>query len=297
VEIYNILEHLPADDHTLGDYRLEIIEPDHVETVCAVRTQAETPMPDEIGAQCGQAAQSAHERGALTLEYAGQITIDTGPTYSCQAPELPAGPGLFQAPLSAADLETDHPYTWLGGQLIWWGVAEADCEGGYAGIDVATLTALPCGMAGAYRAVVDWQNQFDADIYNAAADYQVPARLLKGIIGVESQFWPLWNSRAETSIAQITMDGLDIALRYDQDLAKQYCAKTLWDCPNGYPRLRLAEQAAVRQALYADLTCYRCDPETARQHTAEIIPLFARILRAYRCYAVEIAGQTEPSNA
>ena len=64
-------------------------------------------------------------------------------------------------------------------------------------------------------------------------------------------------------------------------LAERYCNKTLFDCARGYPLLRLAQQEAVRQALYADLTCYGCGPEEARQKTAAIIPLFARVLRAY----------------
>ena len=298
-EIYNILVHLPADPDTrLGDYRLEIYEPDHSEIYCVVKVVGDyQPTHAEIAEQCGPKAVEMLISGEIYSVQGEVIEIEPERVYDCSPPELPSGPGLFHQPTAAADLATHQPYTWLAGQLIWWGYAEGNCPGGWSGVDVRTLTATPCGLAGAMQAVSAWQNQFDRDIYQAAKEANIPARLLKGLIGAESQFWPLWNSRPETSVAQITIDGLDIALRYDPALAERYCNKTLFDCARGYPLLRLAQQEAVRQALYADLTCYGCGPEEARQKTAAIIPLFARVLRAYYCYSVEISGETDPATA
>jgi len=300
-ELYNILEHLPAihDDteYGLGDYRIEIYEPDHSEIYCVVKTREYQPTPYEFTAQCGLDAIDKWNNGEIYFQQGEIIEVETDPDPQCMTPELTPGAGMYQFPYGSASLATQEPYTWLAGQLIWWGYTQGDCGEGWSGIDVATLTATPCGVTGALDAVVDWQNQFDREIWGTAKEYQVPPKLLKGVIGIESQFWPLWNSREETSVAQITIDGLDIALRYDPNLAAKYCTKTLWDCTVGYPRLNLEQQEQVRQALYADLTCYHCGPEEARRQTQEIIPLFARIIRAYRCFAVELTGETEPNRA
>ncbi len=139
------------------------------------------------------------------------------------------------------------------------------------------MAADGCGMAAARQTVITWQNQFNDDIYKAAAAYHVPARMIKRIIAVESQYWPVWtNARGETGMLQISRAGADVLLRYDGTLDPEY------------PRRPADAQYWKRLEVLQVLACAGCSVSDAVRHMHVTIPIYARLLAAYRCRAVEI---------
>ena len=145
-------------------------------------------------------------------------------------------------------------------------------------MDPDSGAASACGMNAAREKMVDWQNMFDPQIYAAALQVQVPARLIKAILLTESQGWPFWGtgSAGEVGAFQVTDAAADVLLRYDPALLPEY------------PRLGEAEQADARAALLAGLDCPYCTLSEAIQKTRENIPTYARLLAAYRCRAVSL---------
>lgn len=102
------------------------------------------------------------------------------------------------------------------------------------------------------------QNTFDFDIWLAAKDVQVPARILKVLIEKESQFWPT-NERAyvdEIGLGQINQLGIDVLIRNNPALYQQICPSVLADCSVPYPALPESLQKMIRGALLNSLSAY-----------------------------------------
>jgi len=72
-----------------------------------------------------------------------------------------------------------------------------------------------CGVALSEPAVIEWQNQFNEAIIDAARALRLPPRLLKVVIAVESQFWPGsdWE-KGEVGLGQMTEAGADMLLTW-----------------------------------------------------------------------------------
>lgn len=262
---------LPPDQ-----YVIHLIQPARDVISCAVNVDHEgKPTRDEILASCGPSAWFGLASGRAELIYSHQTTENPDPPM-CQSPDVPIGPGLYDQPSDPKQLWSDDQLTWLAGRLIWFGVVIPDC-GGYSGLDPETLAANACGLRSARGKVIEWQNQFDTDIYNAAVMYNVPARLLKRMIGQESQFWPLYVGAAgEIGILQVTENGADVLLRYDPTLMP-------W-----YGGVRVDAQFWLRMEQLNKFDCINCDLSQAIEHTRAMIPMYARLLAAYRCRAVSI---------
>jgi hypothetical protein len=122
--------------------------------------------------------------------------------------------------------------------------------------------------------VVAWQNQYDPEIIAAAAEAGVPADLLKRILLVESQMWPLWGIRpaGEIGIAQLTPNAAD---RYLSATQPEWYALAEW------------QRVDARQALINELTCHNCTLAEAAYKERLNVRVYAHILRAYA-----IAGGT-----
>ncbi len=253
----------------LDHFRMEVYEPAKFDAVlCSVTSLNNPPTRDEIAAACDFPALQAYDQGQAELRYMGEAP-QPPPVNVVTFPKPENGPGLYDQPASAAELATREQLTWLAGRLIWIGQVKAICPGGRSGLDPVTLVANPCGQSAATRLVNDWQNQFDAEIYAAALEEDVPARLLKRILRVETQFWPLWGARpfGEIGMAQITHAGADQYLRWYQP---------------GYGYLSLEQQAQFQSDFLKSLACDNCDLEAAIQKERTNIVIYARILRAYR---------------
>lgn len=261
----------------LDHYRIRIVEPDYTEVVCSVTVDhAGPPSDEEILKRCGYDLLARVRSGQVIPKLVSTQEHQQEVNPVCAAPELATGLGIYDQAGSASDLWTDEPLTWLAGRLIWFGQIHPDCDG-FSGLDPLTLTANWCGMAAARPMITDWQNQFDGDIFTAALAWHVPARLLKKMLMVESQFWPLWpGTDGEAGLMQVTPNGVDVLLRYDPELAPEY------------PSLPADQQFWMRYEIMGRLACIYCSLSDAIQRTRELIPLYARLLAAYRCRAVSM---------
>lgn len=257
-------------DKPLDQYVLRMIQPAATELICFVESTSEAaPTLAEITAQCPQAKE-------YTIEPAG-IKQPEPPAepFTCPSQNLQVGFGLYQQAANADALMTDEPLTWLAGTLIWNGLVKPQCAG--SGLDPFTLAADGCGMAFARADVIRWQNQFDDAIFNAAITHNVPAKLLKRMMRIESQFWPFYTAPAgEIGIMQVTDNGLDTLLRFDRELDPFYLERS--------PLNQFWSRSLTRDDLY----CYGCTLEETIAKIKINMDIYARLLAAFHCRAVTI---------
>jgi len=184
-------------------------------------------------------------------------------------------------PKSPSQLNTDETLHFLASRLIQNGMVDVSvCSSG------GMVNGAPdgCGIERSRQAMIEWQNKFDLDIWNAGKAVGIPPKLLKTLILRESQFWPGNTSYflIEFGLAQINDLGADVALRWDTSLYQEICTNVLSDCSTPYLRLPSSIRAMVRGVLLARLdaacpTCrYGLDVEIAHSSIYSI----ARVLHA-----------------
>jgi hypothetical protein len=262
--------------YRLDDYVLRIVQPGWTELICTVKSEHEDlPTEQEVREQCPEGLIN-FKTGAYSIAWKEQVAPKEETPFTCPARSLSIGPGLYQQVPGVDYLATDQSLTWLAGKLIWTGqVKVTNCYGN--GLDPYTLAANPCGMAQAKSKVYQWQNQFDAEIYSAARAYNVPAKLLKRMMSIESQFWPYYIGDAnEIGIMQVTDNGLDALLRFDTAIDPTYHSR---DDQN---------KAWSRNVTRQLFTCINCNLEKAIAHIKIAMPTYARLLAAFHCRAVTI---------
>lgn len=254
---------------SLDNFRMEIYLPagQNGEVLCSVTTYNDTPTRDEIAAACPWSALNAYDEGRTELRYIR--AIEPEPDHAPTIPAPQPGPGLYDQPTSTAELTTRQPLAWLAGRLIWHGRIRPVCGDGLSGLDPFTLAANPCGESAAAAEVTRWQNQYDDAIYAAALAEGVPARLLKRVILLESQGWPLWDQRpaGEIGLVQVTRAGADQYLR--------------WYAP-GYGYASGQRQTELQSAWLNSLRCQHCTLAEAIDQERANLPAYARLLKAYR---------------
>ena len=274
---------IPCGAVPMGDFQMQIVDPDYSVLICTISMQ-ESVLPgyEDIADQCLEGL-AQWESGNTTWSGPWPVEPKSEPAPICPMPEV-------NNPENPADLATNEPYALLAGQLLWHGYATPDCNG-WSGINVQTMGATDCGLISARDAVTRWQNQWDVQILAAANDARVPARLLKAVIGLESQFWPMAvGPIGESGMIQLTDDGADIALRYSPVLFALFCPPALGSICSQIPYhlLRSHQAQKVRDALRASLVCLHCSPGEAVDTAIPDILTYARILAAYRCYTGEL---------
>jgi len=272
-------------------YLIEVIWPNDQEVICAVTmTGPETPDANAVAFQCPQQA-ADYAAGNLVLKFAGSRPKDPDPLPVCPMKPLEAGNGIYDLPPAPEGLQTSMPYAILAGDLLWYGLDVPNCNG-WSGVDPITHAATQCGIESVLPDLIYWQNRFDQAIYDAAAQAQVPPKLLKGVISVESQFWPLAvGTIGEAGMIQLTDIGADISLLYSQKLYASMCPFALrsQDCSYPYAILAPSEQAAIRDFLRAALT-FQSPPAQAAINANNSMWINANVLSAYYCYAGEVTG-------
>lgn len=275
----------------LSNYRIEVIWPNYQEFECTVTmTDPGTPDANTVDNQCPQQA-ADFDSGNLILKFMGSRPKDLAPAPVCPLKPLATGAGFYELPPGSGDLQTSKPYAILAGKLIWYGLVTPKCFG-WSGVDPITHAATQCGLESAMPLLVNWQNQFDQAIYDAAIQAQVPPKLLKGLISVESQFWPLAvGTIGEAGMIQLTDAGADISLHYSPKLYASMCPSAIdsQECSNPYDTLSSSEKAAVRDYLRAALT-FQGTPDQAISNAEDTMWINANILSAYYCYTGEVAG-------
>jgi hypothetical protein len=147
---------------------------------------------------------------------------------------------------NADELHTEHDYALLAGVLILRGdVSAANCADG--GL-LPNMAASACGIEAAKQEVIRIQNQFDQQIMDAANKSRVPPKLLKGIIGQESQFWNGWVIEGEYGYGMMTDEGADLLLTYDIRTFLDLCIPAYGErnCAWGYSNLADYPRAYLR---------------------------------------------------
>jgi hypothetical protein len=218
------------------------------------------------------AADSAYQMDLLGKDWvafapSGSVAWDLFPPLNQPLPKA------LEQPLNARYLATTNRYVYLAGHLIRSGMVNAAaCPGN--GL-LPNGTANICGEQAAADQVLQWQNRYDEAIFSAAQRHDVPARVLKGIIAQESQFWPAYGKPYELGLGMLTENGLDLLLTWNLHYYLEVCTTTYSDriCSPGYNALQDDQKLVLRGALLEhigsedmNLTCWRlrCLPALPR---------------------------------
>ncbi len=143
------------------------------------------------------------------------------------------------------DLNTSVGYTLLAGRLIWEGIViPKDCPDRGLLANGATDT---CGTEAAREKVIEWQNKHNQDIMEAALKAYVPARLLKGVIAQESQFYAKWDLPEEYGLGMLTEHGVDMLLQWNEAYYLKKCGEVYGNsyCKNGYLNIKSTQRAVL----------------------------------------------------
>jgi len=165
-------------------------------------------------------------------------------------PDVGGPPPWLLTPDTPEALYSSVSFYYLAGMLITTGEVDAtECVDGGLQSDIV---ANECGVQAAYDRVVEWQNMFDQEIYDAANETGVPAQLLKNVFSRESQFWPgIYQTYKEAGFGQLTENGADTVLLWNPSFFTQFCPLVLGQerCDLGFGNLDEDEQAMLRGAL------------------------------------------------
>ncbi|HZW03845.1 MAG TPA: hypothetical protein VFF68_07955, partial [Anaerolineaceae bacterium] len=213
---------------------------------------------------------------------------------------LPAAtvPLWAQFPQSPEEMQTNKTLHLLAAKLLEAGLADAaDCPGqGFLSPGVPNA----CGIERASAAVNQWQNQFDPVIWTTGLDSGIPPRLIKALIEQESQFWP-GNSLyylEEFGLAQMNHLGVDIVLRYNQNLYQEVCSDLNVACTDPYTTLPSTMQAMLRGGLMQRINaaCPTCPNGIDLAAAEQSIPVIAQTLYS-TCQQTRFLVQNESITA
>ncbi|MCG2783899.1 MAG: hypothetical protein L6461_02225 [Anaerolineae bacterium] len=160
-------------------------------------------------------------------------------------------PKLFEQPLAPGYLATTNRYALLAGNLIRNGLVDDAASCSDRGV-LQNGAASVCGERAAAEAVLTWQNKYDAQIYAAGLRYNVPARIIKGVIAQESQFWPESSDPYERGLGYITEKGVSMLLLWNLDYYAEACLPIYGraGCAAGYTSMREDRQITLRRAVF-----------------------------------------------
>ncbi|MEN8240814.1 MAG: hypothetical protein ABFS17_02745 [Chloroflexota bacterium] len=138
---------------------------------------------------------------------------------------------------STEELTTSHDYALLAGRYIIRGDIDiSECV--YGGLLVGGA-ANQCGMELAQDLVYSRQNEYDQFILAASQKSRIPPRIIKGVIGQESQFWTDWYINGEYGLGMITDEGIEMMLTWNPVAFLELCIPEFGadDCAWGYHSL------------------------------------------------------------
>lgn len=196
----------------------------------------------------------------ISSQWTGEPIASCADAWGAFAP-VGGPPEWLTTPKRPKDLKTRVPYNYLAANLILAGMVDASaCENG--GLLSDTYGANTCGVSAAYPAVIEWQNRFDRLILKTAKETQVPAQMLKRLFARESQFWPSISDDYDSGLGQLTLNGADTTLLWNEEFYDTFCPLVLSGerCEKGYLHLDKEEQEMLRMGLIntVNATCEDC---------------------------------------
>ncbi len=156
-------------------------------------------------------------------------------------------PVLEEVP-NADYLVTKYKYRLLMAKLINNGKVDTSMCQNYG----LNLDGTPngCGEEQTAALVFEYQNRYDQLIYEAGKKQKVPARIVKGLIAQESQFWATSDTPYEYGLGCITESGADMLLRWNSSYFLQVCTSSYplnrESCYSGFSALDEDKQTALR---------------------------------------------------
>ena len=159
---------------------------------------------------------------------------------------------VLDQPLTTQYLYTTNRYITLASHLIKAGYVDAKDypnDGLYSDDSVN-----PCGEIGekaTAEIVLEWQNRYNDQIFQAAVKYSIPARVLKGIVAQETQFWPISEDPYALGLGKITESDTNILLMWNLDYYLSICSPnySLVGCSGGYANLTPIQKTIQRRAV------------------------------------------------
>ncbi len=199
-------------------------------------------------------------------------------------PEIPfLLPKVLTFPTSADELYTEINYYFLAAMLIQNKAVDAsDCP--FGGLETFS-TANVCGLEKARPVIVEWQNQYNAKIFEAGQNVGIPAFLLKNLFARESQFWPgYFVDILESGFGQLNDTGVDALFMYNRRFFDQFCPLVLSQsaCNFGYTGMDEANRRMLRGALVRQVnaSCASCPVGINQERALNSIPIFAEVLKS-----------------
>ncbi|MBI9049988.1 MAG: hypothetical protein JEZ00_11245 [Anaerolineaceae bacterium] len=195
----------------------------------------------------------------------------------------PSVPDWLEPAQFNMNLSTNLRYDLLAGNLLRTGLVDgSNCPAGGLNADGSPDA---CGIALAWDESMTWQNQYDALILVTAQTYDLPPKVLKALIGVESQFWPASNWRTgEIGLGQMTEMGADMLLTWHTESYQRICRRAfgLDGCDVAYHELDFANQRILRGFVLQeiDATCPICPGGVDPAKADRSIQLLAETLQA-----------------
>jgi len=196
-------------------------------------------------------------------------------------------------------LNTKKTLHTLATQLILNGVVDtSDCP--YGGLGAGLNWPTACGLEKASGMMIQWQNQYDDRIWLASKDQGIPPKILKTLLGLESQFWP-GNSRFyldEYGLGQVNQLGMDVLLRSDFQFYQQACTSIYPDCSRSYLSWEPSQQRLIRGAAVnlMNAKCPECAYGVDLDKAKQSVDIVSKLLKA-NCQQVDTILGGEISDA
>lgn len=133
-------------------------------------------------------------------------------------------------PDSKDSLITNKPYDILCAKMIWRGLVDTAYCPGFGLMEGGPANA--CGLESCSGKLFEWQNKQNILFYETGKKYNVPSRLVKGIVAQESQFWPESDIEGEYGLGRITIWGIKMLLDWYPAYFNQFCQSIFRMQPN-----------------------------------------------------------------
>lgn len=183
-------------------------------------------------------------------------------------------------PESAAELNTQIPFVFLAGKLIQKGAVDASsCVNN--GL-LANGAANACGLALARPLVMEIQNLYDDEIFNAGQQFGVPPYMLKQLFRFESQFWPGQWDEVHFGLGHLTPWGASTALLWNPELRQDVCQSVYGrSCPTYQAPNVYTSQLVGTLLNIVNADCPGCPRKFDVAKAEASVRVFAQVLMAH----------------